>query len=110
MRDRNIQRMVCTGCGWSGGRAAGGVALLAPCSKCGAGVEPVGAPYVEERVLAGCSGCSWWGEVRPARMGTPCKRCGQPVEPVVVATLESGQVLTPYWQACALPPTIPPAP
>jgi ribosomal protein S14 len=92
MRDTNKQRVQCQTCGWSGGRAASSQQLDAPCGKCGGPTSPVGVAYVEARVLAGCAGCSWWGERSPSGVRAPCRRCGQPTEPVHVVTL-TGTVL-----------------
>ncbi len=92
MRTKERQRVVCTGCGWSGGRAAI-QPLEAACSKCGDAVALVGAVYLEERRLAGCTGCGWWGERPPARVGAACAKCAAPTTvPVMVVTLD-GQVL-----------------
>lgn len=76
MKNHLKQRVQCTSCGWAGGRAAGGVGIGNPCFKCGSAVQSVGEPYLEERVLAACPSCAWWGEVRPERVGTPCMKCG----------------------------------
>jgi hypothetical protein len=93
MKDPNRQRVVCTSCGWTGGRRAAGDPLATPCAKCGGRVEKVGAVYLEERVLAGCTGCGWWGERPPARVGAGCVKCPAPATvPVMVVTLD-GQVL-----------------
>ena len=92
MRTKDRQRVCCEGCGWSGGRADGGPMLLAPCGKCGGSVVLVGASYQEVRVLAGCNGCSWWGERPPTRLQAPCPKCGRPTEAVHVVTL-SGTVV-----------------
>jgi hypothetical protein len=93
MRTKERQRVVCSSCGWNGGRAATRDPLEAPCSKCGAPVALVGAVYLEERVLAGCTGCGWWGERPPARVGAGCVKCPAPTTvPVMVVTLD-GQVL-----------------
>jgi len=93
MRNRNIQRVQCLACTWSGGRAAGGEGLALPCAKCGGRVEPIGDPYVEERVLAGCASCQWWGEVQPTRVGRVCVKCGTCcIERVYVVNL-AGTVL-----------------
>lgn len=91
MRAREKQRVVCTGCGWSGGRADGPDVLVRPCFKCGAPVERVGAVYVEERAWAGCR-CGWYGEVPTTRVGKPCTRCGAATG-VALVMLEDGTVL-----------------
>jgi hypothetical protein len=92
-RNTNRQRVVCLGCGWSGGRTAANPNLLGPCSKCGQNVQAVGAVYVEERVFAGCEACGWWGQRPPSRVVTDCPSCHENVtEPVQLVTL-SGKVL-----------------
>lgn len=74
MRSLERIRVRCIACGWSGGRAAL-TPTATPCSKCGGPVETMGDPYIEERVLAGCRGCGWWGERPPSRVEHPCPRC-----------------------------------
>ncbi len=88
MRTNNRQRVGCQECGWSGGRADGAPTLLGPCSKCGGSVELLGAPYVEQRVLAGCASCRWWGERTPKRVTAPCPKCERPTQPASVVTLD----------------------
>lgn len=94
MRDLDRQRVVCTGCGWTGGRAATGDPGAAPCFKCGATVELVGAVYREQRVLCGCTACGWWGERSPARVGSPCPKCPAPAtEAVLIVTKAGGAIV-----------------
>lgn len=93
MRNRHIQRVACTACTWGGGRSTTSPNLLAPCFKCGGEVVPDGDPYLEERRLAGCPSCSWWGEVAVDRVLGSCRKCGGSVEPCVVVTAAAGYVL-----------------
>lgn len=91
MRNPEKQRVVCSSCGWTGGRTNGAEVLTRPCYKCGGPVERVGAVYVEERVWAGCR-CGWYGEVARDRLGRECVRCGMPTG-VACVVLEDGTVL-----------------
>jgi hypothetical protein len=94
MKDPNRQRVVCTACGWTGGRSACGDPLATPCTKCGGRVEKVGAVYLEVRSLAGCSACGWWGERSLARVTAGCPKCpATATVPVHVVTRDGGQVL-----------------
>ena len=94
MRNHEKQRVMCTSCGWSGGRKPSANVLDLPCFKCGSPVEKSGEVYLEERVLVGCPSCSWWGETAPDRIGCQCRRCEAGVlESAVVVTKAAGSVL-----------------
>lgn len=93
MRENRRQRYHCSACGWTGGRAAGQATTVAPCSKCGGAVVELGPVYTEERVLAGCPSCCWWGERSPARVGQSCPKCGFGITEAVRVVTVQGQVL-----------------
>ncbi len=91
MRSRQVQRVACTSCGWSGGRADSPEVLARPCFKCAGTVEKVGAVFTEDRRWAGCR-CGWYGEVTPNRLGAACTKCGAATG-VAHVVLEDGTVL-----------------
>lgn len=94
MRIKEKQRVVCTSCGWSGGRKASDTVLDTPCFKCGAPVEKSGGVYVEDRVVAGCVTCPWWGEIPRVRLGVECTRCDGGVIVQAYVVDEAGTVLS----------------
>jgi hypothetical protein len=91
MRATTKQRVICTGCQWTGGRADGPEVLDRPCFKCGQPVEKVGPSYEELRAFAGCR-CGWYGTMSAARVGNACRLCGAATG-VVHLVLEDGTVL-----------------
>ncbi len=91
MRSREKQRVICQGCGWSGGRATGPDILVRPCYRCSGPVEAIGPVYVEERRWAGCR-CGWYGEVATDRVGQPCCKCSAATG-LAMVVLEDGTVL-----------------
>lgn len=60
-----------------------------PCTKCGGALRRDGDEFVQEKALAGCVACGWWGPRAPVNVDKGCPHCEDtPTVPLVLAQFD----------------------